>query len=357
MSKILVDKEALNKNIILLKSKMGENTKFCAVVKADAYGHGLKKIVKYTNKNVDYYAVANIQEAISIRKILPYKPILVLGIIPDKKIAQAIKNNIEITISNLEQFYKVYEISNLLKSTALLHIKINTGMNRLGIKDKKTLKIIEKTAKSTNFLKIIGIFTHFATVNSNKNLFFKQINKFNSFLNIIDRSKYLIHCSSSSAFLCDKNLCFDMVRVGLAMYGYDSLGMLPELKKVLSVSSKIIQINILKKGDFCGYDFGFVAPQKTIIGVVPIGYADGICRKYAYGGKVIIRDCICEIVGKICMDMLFVNLNSCPKAEVGDEVIILGQSKNCKIDASDIAHNLDTIEYEILTNFSKIRKD
>lgn len=341
-------------NIKIIKNEMPLNTKFCAVVKANAYGHGIENVVQSTQSYVDYYAVANIAEALAIRKISLSKPIIVLGRLFDFDIKLAIQNNIEITVSNLEHLMQIYKIACQLNLPAYLHIAINTGMNRLGISTKAELIKVENIINCSTLLNLKGIFTHFATPISNKHFFSKQVTKFENLLSIVDKDKYLIHCSSSTAFLLDKRLCYNMVRVGLAMYGYDSTHILNNLKPFLNIYSTVQQIHYLKRGEFCGYDAEFIADKPTKIAVVGIGYGDGVPRKTAKLGYVIINNHKCKIVGKICMDMLFVNATNI-SCSVGDKVIVMGASQDYSITATDLAKWNDTIEYEVLTNFSLVR--
>ena len=207
--------------------------------------------------------------------------------------------------------------------------------------------MIEYCNCNSNLL-IKGIYTHFATPHNEKFLN-KQVQIWQSILLSIDTSKYIIHASASAIALKKYNLQYNMVRVGLAMYGYGDTNLQP----VLSVHSKIVQINKLKKGDFVGYDAKFIAKKNTVIGVVGIGYGDGYMRANATKGYVLINGNKCRIIGKICMNLLFVDLSTCINVQIGDIAVIIGKSKDKEITATHLSKWCSTIEYEILTNFSK----
>ena len=351
MKKIFIDKCALIYNIKQIKNNLSKNTMFCAVVKSNAYGHNLQKVINYTQNIVDYYAVAEIHEAKTIRSMLKYKSILILGRLENKEIKQAILLNIEITVVSFAHLLQIAKIAHKIKKTAILHIKLNTGMNRLGVGNIYELKKIEEFCLKSHYLKIKGIYTHFATPTSSKEHFIEQVEKLNNMLSAINSNNYLIHTSASGTVLKGFNLNFDMVRIGIAMYGYD-VTYKTNLHPVLTLSSKLVQIHNLQQGQFVGYDAHFVADKKIKVGVVGIGYGDGYMRANAKNGYVLVNGVECKIIGKICMNLMFVDLSQCVNPKVGDKVVLIGKSYDKIITATDLAKWSNTIEYEVLTNLT-----
>ena len=312
---------------------------YFGVVKADSYGHNDIKVVKsIIEGGVNYLAVATLEEALEIRKHLKDIPILCLGIIDSKYLSICLENNITITISNLD-YIKDINISNLKA-----HIKINTGMNRLGINNKNELNEAIKLLKNKNIF-IEGIYTHIYN-SSNKNDTEKQFSKFENITRDIDlKSIPIVHLTASEATeYYTKKEYANGCRLGIAMYGlvdYKDIN----FKDTFSLYSEVIQINEIEN-ETVGYNGKYKANDKELIAVVPIGYADGIIRKNT-NRYVYINNKKYKIVGNICMDMLFVKVDDSVK--VHDKVTIIKDINHIK----EIANHLDTISYEVICSISK----
>ena len=297
-----VNIDNIRDNIIKLKSF--SKAKFCAVVKANAYGHGIE-ICRGINDLVDFYAVATAKEALTVKKMRLKKKILLLSKFDYKDLNALIKNQIRLTVDTLDDVAHIVSTAIANKKKAYVHIKINTGMNRLGIKSKSEFLEIYNTLKTCEYVKIEGIYTHYATAESKNSYKLKRQNaKFLSMINLIppkELKKIIVHCSNSAGFLKSSKYAYDMVRVGIAMYGYDQTEKL-ELKPALTIKAKVVKVQDVKKGESVGYGAEFVAPCDMKIAVVAMGYADGFLRQYK-DGYVIIKGQKCKIVGRICMDM------------------------------------------------------
>ena len=297
-----VNIDNIRDNIIKLKSF--SKAKFCAVVKANAYGHGFE-ICRGINDLVDFYAVATAKEALTVKKMRLKKKILLLSKFDYKDLNALIKNQIRLTVDTLDDVAHIVSTAIANKKKAYVHIKINTGMNRLGIKSKSEFLEIYNTLKTCEYVKIEGIYTHYATAESKNSYKLKRQNaKFLSMINLIppkELKKIIVHCSNSAGFLKSSKYAYDMVRVGIAMYGYDQTEKL-ELKPALTIKAKVVKVQDVKKGESVGYGAEFVAPCDMKIAVVAMGYADGFLRQYK-DGYVIIKGQKCKIVGRICMDM------------------------------------------------------
>ncbi len=294
-------------NIIKLKSV--NNAKFCAVVKANAYGHGIE-ICQDIQDLVDFFAVATVQEALNIKKLKIKNNILLLSKFNYGDLESLIKNHIRLTVDNLDDVAHIISTAMSLHKKVYVHIKINTGMNRLGVKTKKEFLEIYNTLKSCNLIKIEGIYTHFATAENKNSYKLKRQNaKFLSIINTLPKkvlNKIIIHASNSSGFLKSSKYAYDMVRVGIAMYGYDQTNKL-ELKPALNIQAKIVNVIDIQEGETVGYGGEFVAKSDMKIAVVAMGYADGFIRAYK-DGYVIFEGQRCKIVGRICMDMFMIDV-------------------------------------------------
>ena len=332
-TKVIFDRTKLIKN---LKSLNTPNV--CAMVKANAYGLGVKNVCTTLLGKVKYFGVANLSEALTIREFDKITPVLIVGICSDFN--SAISNNIELTIESLEMLLRLENYIKKQNNKIKIHIKINTGMNRLGVNEinnfKKCLKIIQNNRN----IVLQGVFTHFATI-ENDNIFLnKQINTFKKFCKTIPPIfNPIIHIGGGAiAKKADmKGHPEIMVRAGMELY-----------KNVVKIESRIIKIRSIKKGERVGYSNGFIADKDCKIAIIPLGYADGINRRLSNCGQVKVKNHLCKIVGNICMDMFFVDITNID-AEVGERIDVFW-------DENKWAKNLDTISYEILTNL-RVRKN
>lgn len=334
MSEKIINKQNLLNNFSYLKKKSGCKM-FCAVVKANAYGHGFKNVVPVLEKYVDYFAVANFIEAKKVKKLQKTKPILILS----PEINPKIEKQIELTIASVEDVSKLEKF----RKKVFVHLKINTGMNRFGANLEEIRSILEKI-RTSKFVKLKGVFTHFHSA-ENKELLEKQKKEFKKILSQINLpSGVLIHHSNTQASLFGAG--GDMCRCGIGLYGFES----KKLKEVLEIKSKIVAIQNVKAGDFVGYSAGFIAKRKMKIGVVKIGYADGFIREYNFG-SVFINGKACKIIGNVCMDCIFVDLSKVNDAKIGDDAKIIWSGNSIK----KISEKTKKIPYEILCTFNSLR--
>lgn len=340
------------RNNILNFKQYCQDTKICAIVKADAYGHGIEGVASKIKDIVDFFGVADEKEASKVRNVSA-KPILILNRISSANFAWAIQNCISLSVSSLKYLIQLNAVAKKLNHPVKIHLKINTGMNRLGLSKPSELKKILNYIKTSKFIIFEGIYTHFFdSINLEQTE--KQYQKFCNFLNLIDTKNIIVHASSSNAVFLNKKYAFDMVRLGILMYGYLDFNAPFALKPAVKVTSKIVNVVKVKKGENVGYGSNFVAKNNMKVATVGIGYADGFLRANSNTGKVIIGNQICSIVGNVCMDLFMIDVTNI-KCKIGDEVIILGNSDTQKIDAQDIALLTHTICYEVLTNFKRDR--
>lgn len=343
-------------NVRYLKSLLKPNTLFMAVVKAFSYGNNSCKIAQYLEKNnlADYFAVAYANEGVDLRKEGIQKPILVLH--PQAAHFQEIIDyNLEPTLYSTritESFVTFLKSKN--KTDYPVHLKFNSGMNRLGFSLEETEKISKFISKEKR-LKLVTAYSHLvASEDKNAAEFIqKQIKKFTDFQEIINKNfpyKILFHNCNTSGILNYPEAHFDMVRSGIGMYGFANDSHLQKnFLPITSLKTIISQIHHIEKGDFVGYNFGFQATRKTRCATISVGHADGLNRIYGKGiGFVFINGKKAPILGNVCMDMLMVDVTEINCKE-GDEVIIFDQNNTAEI----LAETAQTISYELITSLSR----
>lgn len=321
------------KNII---SNFNDYKYYIGVVKADTYGHNSNEVIKsIIDGGCNYLAVSSLDEALEIRKDFSI-PILCLGIIDTKYIDICIENNIDITIPSLNYFREIKD------KKVTCHIKIDTGMNRLGIKEKYEVNEIFNTPSN---ITIKGIYTHIyeATNKENTN---KQITKFKELTSDIDlNSIEMVHIAQSDTLINYQKLDFcNGCRLGIIMYGLTDSNL--ELLDTIELCSEIIDIKHLKKDETVSYNGTYKATEDELIGIVSIGYADGVNR-HLKGAYIYINDKKYEIIGNICMDMLMVKIDE--SVNIHDKVYIYKDINHIKY----LSNYLDTIPYELICNISK----
>lgn len=345
-------------NLSNIKKILKEDTKICAVIKANAYGHGSVEIAKFLeNENVDYFAVARLEEAIELRENNIKLPILCLGYIPENSLEMAIKNNVTLTVYSLEMAEKINNISSSIKQKAFVHIKIDTGMARLGfICNESSVNEIEKI-HDLEFIELQGMYTHFAKADEeDKEFTYKQVKNFKFMVDRLFSKGINIpikHVSNSAAIMDCSDLRFDMVRCGIILYGhYPSDEVIKErleLKPAMKLKTTIAHIKEIESGTGISYGLKYKSSKKERIVTIPIGYADGFTRMQG-NPKVLIKGKVFDIVGRICMDQCMVKIDKEIDIKIGDEVIIFGEDN---MTVERMAKDLGTINYEILCMVSR----
>ena len=345
---IRVNLKNLVYNFDLLKSRLPAGVLSAAVIKAEAYGHGEREVIKALENSADYFITATIEEAERAREITA-KPILCLARVTGKEIGRCILKRIEISVSSVEDLKEIVCVSADMNVSAYVHICLDTGMNRMGIKTEKAVYKSINAAKLCRTVTIKGVYSHFFDgVSRERNE--KQYEKFTSFLKLGDKtfSGAIKHISSTAEFI-EKKYCFDMVRFGIGIYGYGAAG----VKPCLSLKSYVSRVAKVKKGKTVGYGGKFIAEKDCYIATISAGYGDGILRKFT-GGSVLIGGKMRKIVGNVCMDYCFAPVDGSVKA--GDEVVFIGSQDGKTLTAEDMAKTCDTISYEILTGLKRFEK-
>ncbi len=345
-------------NLNNIKKLLNEDTKICAVLKANAYGHGSVELAKFLeNKDIDYFAVARLEEAIELRENNIKMPILCLGFVPEHSLELAIKNNITLTIYSLDMAKKLNDISNDMDCRANIHIKLDTGMGRIGFEPSEAS--IDEIVEISNLknLYIEGIYTHFAKADEvDKDFTYKQVSRFKFIVEGLDNKGIQVpikHVSNSAATMDLQDLNFNMVRCGIVLYGYyPSDEVVKErlpLKPVMTLKTRVAHIKDVEENTGISYGLKYKTQSKERIVTIPIGYADGFTRMQN-NPKVSIKGELFDVIGRICMDQCMVRIDKDIDIKIGDEVIIFGESN---IDADYLAKDLGTISYEIVCMVSR----
>ena len=349
---IKVNLKAIQNNIKRLKEVLPAHTAVIAVVKANGYGHGDIAVAHAALKaGAKLLAVATPEEALHLREAGIKEDILLIGTSPLSFLQEASQKNITLTAYSYDWLLATRDLQIPLK----LHIKIDSGMGRIGFTEEKELERALAFIRERNWLQITGVFTHFATADEEEQtLFRKQVLKFEQFLNVFEQRPALVHTSNSAAALLYPEQHWNAVRFGISMYGIAPSswvnGELPfSLEKALSLHTEVAHVKRIPKGSTIGYGAAYVAPADEWIATVPIGYADGFLRKL-HNQSVLIRGKKMPIVGKICMDQFMIRLDE--KVEVGEKVVLLGKQEDEEIPIEEWAEALQTIPYEVCCTFS-----
>jgi len=384
--KLEINRENLKRNLEKIRSI---NKNIICVIKDNAYGLGIENIFSILlENNCNYFAVAYIEEAIKIQEILKNFEkekkinfsenrkikIMAFNYIEPKNLKYVIENNVEVTVFNFSQLYDYLKIlDKSFKNTVLkIHIKVNSGMNRLGFNENEILELIEKIKKyemnsKNNKLEIISIFSHISDA-ENQIETEKQVEKYQNILKIFDENnmkyRYRHLQASPLLFKYGQKYNYDFARVGMALYGMEPLSYDVRLLDVITVKSQIINIRNVKKNDKISYGSKGIVNRDSKIGIISIGYAHGFQKQIENSEEayVLVNGQKAKIVGEICMDMIFVDLTDIENVEVNDEVVIVGSQKNIengitkRITLRQVAKWAGTIQDDVLTKFSGIKK-
>lgn len=357
-----IDVEAIAHNYRQIKKSIPKYTGIMAVVKADGYGHGAVEVAQILEKEeVDYLAVAIAAEGAELRAVGITRPILVLGYTPAASVGVLIENDLTQTIFSYEMAkYISYEASKLEKKVKI-HIKVDTGMGRIGFLPHPTsIEEIMEINKLPN-IEIEGIYTHFSSADEEDPAYTKKQNSiFNGFLKELGEVGIdipIAHAANSAGIIMHRYTHSNMVRLGISLYGHypsDVVKSYPVgLVPAMSLKTQVVHIKKVPKGQSIGYNRKYTTKDTTKIATIPIGYADGYARGLSNKGRVLIRGEYAPIIGNICMDQFMVDVTHINYVAVGDEVVLFGKQEGNEITVEEIAHMLNTINYEVICMIGK----
>ncbi len=346
-------------NINSIKEKIKQNLsknalmpKLMAVIKADGYGHGsLMCAPVLTACGVEAFGVASVDEGLELRNNKIEAPILVLGTVPIWAFESAAKNNITVSVFNAEHLEAAKILYERTKLKLKAHIKIDTGMNRIGISPDFAVDFIKKV-QNADYIDLKGIFTHFADV-ENPEILNLQKKNFKKVIDSVDTKNLTIHCQNSLGAFIDPCVHCDMVRLGIILYGLSPLTegidcgiQLPELKPVMGLKARITNIHTIEKGEGVSYGWSYIADKKTRVATIPIGYADGVSRNLSNKIEAGLNGKKIKQIGRVTMDQIMFDITDVD-AKVGDIITLLGNDENNYYSIDTWAKILNTINYEL----------
>jgi len=356
-----IDIRALRYNYEGVRTQVGAGVRIMGIVKANAYGHGIVEVsAALVRFGIDYLGVGFVEEGIALRKAGISCPILVLGGVLGRQISHYLEHSLDITVSSLEIAKQISaEVARAGGSSrAEVHLKIDTGMERIGIHSDNAPRFIDEVSRLEG-LWVKGLYSHLATADDkDKTFVFEQLSRFNIVVSAAERSGHripYIHIANSGGVLDVPQSYYSMVRPGIALYGvYPSqeCGREIPLLPVLSLRSNVVFIKEVPAGTAISYGRKYISKQATRIATVPVGYGDGYPRRLGDGGMVLIRGKRFPIVGTVCMDQLMVDVGSQGEIHVGDDVTLLGSDAGDEITAWELATATGTIPYEIFTGIA-----
>jgi alanine racemase len=349
-----IDIGAIQHNLRQVRSRVGSGVKIMSVVKANAYGHGIVEVsAGLLDAGTDYLGVGILDEGVLLREHGIEAPILVFAPPFPEQAAIVLDYELEATICARETAEALNAVSSARGRKAAVHVKVDTGMGRLGVDYRESVQLTKFVASLPN-LDIRGIYTHFATADERDKGFARtQLNRFFEVASTLSNSSIdipLKHCANSAAVLELKDSYFDMVRPGVLLYGYFPSHEINEglpIRRALSWRSRIGFLKTVEAGTPISYGRKYVTDAPTTIATVPLGYADGLNRNLTNRGEVIIRGRRYPLVGTVCMDQVMVDLGASSNAKIGDDVTLIGIDGDEEITAWDIADKLGTVAYEI----------
>ena len=371
-STIELSKSALENNLRFIRSIIGDEVIFSSVVKGNAYGHGIEEIVPILEScKVNHFAVFSSDEAIRVKNALTKdQTIMIFGYIPDEDLDWVVENEIECYISDSERAVKLLNASNKANKQAIVHIDLETGMNRTGLNQEDLQKVITVLKQNKENFHIRGICTHFAGAESISNHVRIQ-NQFSLYIELVTYLKNLgivsdiQHTASSAAALTYPETRLDMVRIGIMQYGFwpnqetfihyihNKTNKRDPLRRVLRWISETMDVKAVKQGEFIGYGNFFQANKNMKIAIVPIGYYDGFSRSLSNQGKVLIKNQRVSVIGMVNMNMIICDVTKLPNIAIGDEVVMIGKQGRNQLSVASFSELSNLVNYELLTRLPK----
>ncbi len=355
-----INLDAIKYNFDQVKSKT--NSKIMAIIKADAYGHGVKEVAELLQKEGAYaFGVATSEEALELRSLGFTLPILILGVIFEEEYHKIIENNISFAIADIESARIASDVAKTLGKKALVHIKLDTGMGRIGFRfgEESTKEIVE-ISKMEN-VEIQGIFSHMAKADEEDKTYANM--QFKAFTDMCARLEEkgvclpLKHIANSASIATLPHTHLDMVRSGIVTYGLNPSDEVNEkhisLKPAMTLKSRISHVKIMEEDSAISYGGHYIAKKGQKIATVAIGYADGFSRVLSGRTKVLVNGELAPVVGNICMDQCMIDATNIKDIKIGDEVIIFGSDGNNTISVDSVALLIGTINYEIVCSVTK----
>jgi alanine racemase len=350
-----IDLSAISHNLQQIKSIVEpEGSSVLAVIKDNAYGHGAVEVAHIAEKaNVRMFGVATVEEAVQLRQVNIQTPILIFCCILPEQADEVLRYDITQTICDLRTCEILSESAGRLGKKAKVHVKIDTGMGRIGIAYEKAVELVKQIVQLPNIV-IDGIFTHFAVADTDEAFTKIQIKRFDAVISDLNKTGINIsirHSANSAGILNFSSSYYDMVRPGLALYGLypcENPYKKVDLKPALSLKTRVAYLKELPAGHSISYGRTYVTDKLTKVATLAVGYGHGYSRKLSNKGEVLIRGKRVRIIGTICMDQCLCDVTHIPNVTIGDEVVLIGKQGEQEITADEVANKIGTISYEVL---------
>src|SRR6266487_489910 len=354
-----IDLSAIAHNTRQIQSLVGSNVRILASLKADAYGHGALKVARTVLHNgASMLGVATLSEAIPLREAGIHAPILVFGYVPHWQMREAVRLRLTLTLYSIESAQALSRAAQALNLNVKVHVKVDTGMGRLGIRAERIAEIVKLLHEISELprLELEGIFTHFAMADTQDQTHAQmQLDRFQNVLQCIEEEHIrppLVHAANSAAIFSLPEAHFDMVRPGIALYGLDpsSEVRLPaEFRPALSFKTQVAQVKDIPEGESISYGCTYTTDRPTRVAILPVGYADGFRRAPTDWGSVLVHEQEAPLLGRVCMDQCIIDITLIPHVRVGDEVVLIGRQGTASLTAEQVAQRLGTINYEVVS--------
>ena len=355
-----IDFDALRDNLFKIRHSVGPKARIMTVVKADAYGHGLKPIAGLLMQSgTDIFGVANLAEAGAIRSVGKGWPILMLGPCLPHEVEEAVREGVMPTISSAAEAESFSQAARKLKQSVLIHLKVDTGMGRLGIAPQGAASLAKQIAKLPG-LKLEGIYTHFASAEEDPAYSSRQLRQFEAVLDQLKAGRIevpMIHAANSGGLLHEPRCIFNLVRPGLLVYGIAPPGRRNRTEKdsvspALSLHCRVGFVKTVPPGARLSYGGTFTVPRPMRVATITAGYGDGYFRAASNRADVLVKGKRCRVLGRVTMDQTLIDVSAVRGVQVGDEVILLGRQRREEITAGELAEQCGTVPWEVLTAIS-----
>lgn len=357
-----VDLGALRENLLWIRHRAGPQVRIMTVVKADAYGHGLKQIAALLMQSgTDIFGVANLAEARAIRGVGKGWPILMLGAALPEEVEPIVREDVMATISSLEEAKRFSSAAKRLRKVARLHVKVDTGMGRLGAAPAQIGELLRQTSLLPA-AEVSGLYTHYSSVEDDAKFSQQQREQFQRLIEGLfqeGRRFDFLHANNSGGLLLEQGSLFNTVRPGLLVYGVMPPGTRPmdesfkrHLRPALAWKCRVSLIKQIPKGTSLSYGRTFVAPHAMRVAVLAAGYGDGYLRSGSNRAQVLVRGHRCQVLGRITMDQMIVDVSGLRGVMAGDEAALIGRQGRQRITANDVAEWCGTVPWEVLTNIA-----
>lgn len=356
-----INLDAIHENVVNAKALTKPGTKLMAIIKADAYGHGAVMVARTLEDVADAYGVAILEEGIELRQSGINKPILILGYTPAPLYPAMIKYDIATAVFEYDMAKNMSDTAEKMGKKAKVHIKLDTGMSRIGFKqDEESLEVIKNISKLPG-IEIEGCFTHFATMDEkDKTKAMKQFERYTDFVKKIEDAGIKIpvkHVSNSAGIIEKPEVNLDMVRDGICVYGMYPSEEVDKTKlrltPAMEIKSYVSFVKTLEAGVEIGYGGTYTTTKETVVATIPVGYADGYSRALSNRGRVLIKGKSFPIIGRICMDQFMIDISSKPDIKQGDEVTLVGRDGDEYISIEEVADMSYSFNYEFVCDIGK----